>query len=181
MTPSLTLPVINTWPDHQCSIGLLEWLDDCGFPRPIKTRYGGRDWCCGTNMMIRLALESEYEHFVFAERDVFPTLKDTAPFLENDTIDLLCAKAENGKAWQTPDAFHCNLWRASAPVLQAIGLPAFRWPTNADGTELRGCPCSTFAAKARKLGFSTGYAGSVGHTPRVNDGMKDIILPREPR
>lgn len=177
MNPKLTRVFVLAWPDLMVTPELLFWLLEAGFRREriVFTRAGGKDIAAGYNSMVKLALEGPGDEFVFADNDVRPSPKATAPFLLDNPADLVCVKyptACGDKTWETPDAFHTALWRTRRDVLERIGLPAFRLPMLADGTAATGCTCQWFSTKARALGFTTSHAGEADHTPKCGPADK---------
>ena len=174
-----TKAIVFSFPDHRVTPALIFWLQDIGIARHnmIFTRAGGRDVCTAYNFGIKTALESDADTFLFCDNDVFPTEKTAAEFFAGEAY-IVCARYDNGCdcSWKRADDFHAALWRTNRKALEKIGLPAFRWPTTADGALLTGCPCMAFAKRARKLGLKTAWAGAVGHQPRTKDGLRDVVL-----
>lgn len=167
--------IILTWPDHLAAPELLAWLtvtarfrwDDIEF-----NREGGRDVCVAYNAAIKCGIESGADELWIIDRDTRPHPVATSPILTS-ALDVACCKSprEGAHAFAHPGDFHAGLFRLRRSVALAIGLPAFYWPTTADGATLTGCCCAPFADKARKLGFSVGWAGEAGHVPARNDGL----------
>jgi len=169
--------IILTWPDHTCAPELLFWFLNCaGLAWDeiefLRVGNGATGNAIAYNAAIRCGIESGADAIWIADRDTRPHPINTAPILTSP-LDVACVASprECGDCWRHPEDFHAGLFRLRRSVAVTIGLPAFHWPTSADGSELRGCCCAPFADKARRLGYTVGHAGTASHAPRTTDGL----------
>ncbi len=170
MNPRTTFVHIQAYPHGLVEPSLLLWLTDHGFRNIYIGGVGHRGIVSGFNEMIRVALASPADFFLFAERDIRPNTKghDTEPFLNEVGGDIVCATypCGNSHAWDHPEAFHTGLWRTTRAALLRIEPP---WFTNdyADAMHIRpqGCECASFARKAKAAGLSIVRSGEADHTP----------------
>ena len=124
----------------------------------------------GRNSMIRdvmlpaLTENRGVEWCWFMDNDVTITHPGLEHWLdvEGDVVSCRCAMP-GGRAWETVDAFHDHFWRCRPAVLRAIPAPWFDLNLSADGCDLLGCDCLTFAAKARAAGFVIRHGGHCEH------------------
>ncbi|HOD83620.1 MAG TPA: hypothetical protein PKG77_19555 [Phycisphaerae bacterium] len=172
MNPRTTFVHIQAYPHGLVEPSLLLWLTDHGFS-PGNIYIGGvghRGIVSGFNEMIRVALSSPFDTFLFAERDIRPNTAghNTEPFLNELGGDIVCATypCGNSHAWDHTDAFHTGLWRTTRAAMLKIQPP---WFTNdyADPMHIRpaGCECASFARKAIAAGLKIVRSGEADHTP----------------
>ncbi len=95
---------------------------------------------------------------------------DTRPDHRADAIydldtDIRCCQVEmkNPLAWSKPTSFHEALYLAHRRVFESIGLPAFEWKLNEQGTAPVECTCQTFARKVLDKGFTISHGGYCKH------------------
>lgn len=163
--PSRTMLLVAAWPDRLVAPELIIWAM-VNKIRHIQW-YSKRFVECAYNSAVKtLALPSDCEHFIFADRDVRPGPR-TAPFLEAEGPLVACEYdlSNRGEVWDSPQAMHAGLWRCDRKVLEAIAPPWFQRVLNADGTEEGQCVCAYFRDKARAAGFTVVRAGWVEHDP----------------
>ena len=164
--------------EHQ----MLEQLEaGIEWERIIFTQGQGRHEAADKNKMVWSALLRDCDQFIFAEADMMPRPKDTNPLFDAP-YDLSCVRYDTecgAKAWPDAQSFHTGIWTARREVLESIGFPLFHYPTNPAGTEITGCTCSTIAIKARRLGYTTGHAGTAGHTPQASRGFVSLQIIRD--
>ena len=108
--------------------------------------------------------ETNREWLVFLDDDIVP-LKETELLLDCDADIAGCHFfSKNGSEGHGEDG-HISMAAAkfSRRALNQITSPWFAFTFNEDGTELIGCECDYFTAKARAAGFYPVKTGSVGH------------------
>jgi hypothetical protein len=159
---SKTLLLIAAWPDKLVAPELIVWGMSHRFH--LIQWYSKRFTECAYNLAVeRLALPSDCDHFVFADRDMRPG-PDTEPFLQAEGELVACQFDLGGDdPWKDPQAMHCGLWRCSRRVLEAIKPPWFLRVFSDKGTRQDKCPCLYFRDKAREAGFKVVRAGWCHH------------------
>jgi hypothetical protein len=159
---SKTMLLIAAWPDRLVAPELIIWGMRHKFRR-IQW-YSKRFVECAYNAAVKqLALPSECDHFIFADRDMRPGEK-TEPFLAADGPLVACEfDLADNHSWADPQAMHCGLWRCQRQVLESIEPPWFQRVLSADGTQEVECVCSYFRRKAAKAGFRVIRAGWADH------------------
>jgi hypothetical protein len=137
---SKTMLLIAAWPDKLVAPELIVWGMTHKFRR-IQW-YSKRFTECAYNSAVeRLALPSECQHFIFADRDMRPG-PDTGPFLKAEGELVACEfDLAANESWEDPQAMHCGLWRCSRRVLEAIKPPWFQRVFSATGSRQERCPC----------------------------------------
>ena len=167
-----TIAVISAYPNNLVTLDLIEWLHLIGIPRErIRTHTARfRDISCDYNYGVKhVALKTRAEQFIFADNDIRPSPKQTAPFLKLDADVVACeyeGEFPHEVTWGSGVAFHCGLWRCHRAVLETVKPPWFAWDYIDDGCDARGCPCQMFARKALDAGFSVRHGGWARHAPR---------------
>jgi len=160
--PSKTMLLIAAWPDRLVAPELVVWGMAHKFRRVHW--YSQRFVECAYNTaVLKLALPSDCDHFVFADRDMRPG-PDTEALLQVEG-DLVACKYEvsNNESWADPQTMHCGLWRCTRKVLEAVKPPWFQRVLSDDGTHERVCVCLYFRDKARAAGFQVVRAGWCDH------------------
>mgnify|MGYP000934473056 CR=1 FL=1 len=161
--------LIPTFPDGLVQPELVLHLADHGIrlDRFLFCRIRGK--IQAFNTIMQTALNSPFEWFIFAERDMRPNAngRNTEPWWDADG-ELVAARypTENEHAWDG-DAFHIGFFRISRAALLKIQPPYMTIQYNVYGTQMIGCECMTFAAKARASGIKIVVAGEVDHTPSL--------------
>jgi len=177
--PQRTRVVVTAYPDLLIAPQLLQWLRYIGIPEGCTCihRQGGRDVCAAYNCAVKIALQSDAEHFIFADKDIRPDPANTSPFLY-DNADVVGAiyDTECERAFDLPDSIHCALWRCKRSVLESIEPPWFAWQWNKDGTAFLQCPCASFRRKAQAKGFTVTHAGWAQHFPRQKTNLSWQIV-----
>lgn len=160
--PSKSMLLIAAWPDRLVAPELILWAVEHKIRR-IRW-YSKRFHECAYNAAIaRLALPSDCEHFIFADRDIRPSEK-TEPFLAADGPLVACEfNISCNASWDDPQAMHAGLWRCDRAVLEAISPPWFQRVLSPDGTEEQACVCTYFRNKALAAGFTVVRAGWADH------------------
>jgi hypothetical protein len=160
--PSKTMMLIAAWPDRLVAPELIIWATRHRFRR--VQWYSKRFVECAYNSAIkRLALPSEFDHFIFADHDIRPNEKTDA-FLQADGELVVCQyNMDNNESWEDPQAMHCGLWRCDRKVLEAIEPPWFQRVLTDDGTDEKSCVCMHFRNKALAAGFRVVRAGWTDH------------------
>ena len=160
--PAKTMLLIAAWPDKLVAPELIVWGMTHKFRR-IQW-YSKRFTECAYNSAVeRLALPSECQHFIFADRDMRPGT-DTEPFLKAEGELVACEfDLAANESWEDPQAMHCGLWRCSRRVLESIKPPWFMRVFSETGTRQYRCPCLYFRDKARAAGFTVVRAGWCYH------------------
>ena len=164
--------IVTAWPDHRWPLEIMRWIeglmagvvhrDDYRSSVKVKNRE------CARNHAIKydaLGSAPSYEWFIFLDRDVRPCQGDeTTKFLRLDA-DVKSCQVKHGteSAYSWPDAFHDPIWCTSRRVLESIEPPWFVQGYNADHTEMDGCICQSFRAKALEAGFSIAHGGWAKH------------------
>lgn len=162
VNPSKTMLLLAAWPDRLVAPELVVWGMSHKFRR-IQW-YSQRFVECAYNAAVKkLALPSDCDHFVFADRDMRPG-PDTEAFLKAEG-DLVACKYDvsNKETWADPQTMHCGLWRCSRKVLEAIEPPWFQRVLSKDGANEKTCVCMYFRDKARAAGFTVVRAGWCDH------------------
>ncbi len=163
--------IVTAWPDHRWPIELSAWIEQLmanvtPHRRDFRDSLKKKDRTCARNTAIKesaLGSAPSYEWFVFADRDVRPTV-DTAMFLHLPTDIKVCqVPMESHHAWIHTNSFHETIWCTSRRVLEAIEPPWFMQGYSSDGTELDGCICQSFRRKALEAGFSISHGGWAEH------------------
>ena len=135
VNPARTMLLIAAWPDNLVAPELIVW----GIGRRLRRIqwYSRRVTECAYNAAVKeLALPSDCDHFIFADRDMRP-LPATEPFLQAEGELVACKfDVSNNKVWNDPQAMHCGLWRCSRRVLETIRPPWFQRVLAPDGTRL---------------------------------------------
>ena len=169
-----TAAITLTYPDNCCRPELEHWFERIGITidRRFYINEGSYDVCTAYNRTILDALTvlpKEINTFIFAERDVVPSLNNTAEFLQHkgEVVGAIYETAGE-KAFDSPQSFHTGLWRASRRALMALEPPWFALPKSPDGTELLCCPCAYLQWKFNEAGIRTAHAGWVAHTPKYD-------------
>jgi hypothetical protein len=154
--------LIAAWPDNLVAPELIVWGMTHKFRR-IQW-YSKRFTECAYNSAVeRLALPSECQHFMFADRDMRPG-PDTEPFLQAEGELVACQfDLAANESWEDPQAMHCGLWRCSRRVLEAIKPPWFVRVLSDTGVRQERCPCLYFRDKAHAAGFTVVRAGWCRH------------------
>ena len=113
---------------------------------PALQRHPGTAWCW------------------FLDNDVLPAYPGLDEWLAVPGDVVSCrSRMANSHAWCTPDAFHDHLWRCRPAVLYKIPPPWFTLNLSADGCDLLGCECMTFAARVKAAGFTLAHGGWCEH------------------
>jgi hypothetical protein len=161
--PSKTMLLIAAWPDRLVAPELVVWGLGHRFRR--VQWYSQRFVECAYNSAIqKLALPSDCDHFIFADRDMRPGPR-TEPFLAADGELVACEyHVRNDESWDDLQAMHCGLWRCSRRVLETVKPPWFQRVLSDDGTAEKSCVCNYFRNKALQAGFKVVRAGWCGHT-----------------
>ena len=81
---------------------------------------------------------------------------------EGDVVSCDC-EMRNHRAFSSEEAFHNHFWRCRVEVLEKLEAPWFEPMSSADGCDMLGCECQTFAAKARAAGFTVRHGGWCSH------------------
>jgi len=170
--PEEYLAIISAYPNGHCHPNLINWLRDIGIPaNRIITHFNyKRDIISEYNYGIReIALKSRYHRYIFADNDIQPNLKTTAPFLELEA-DICCVEYPTElpchKSWGLPSAYHSALWRTTRTVLERMERPWFRYDPIEDGTAFRACVCEDFAVRALGEGHTIAHGGWANHVPQ---------------
>ena len=165
--PKKCLAIIAAYPDFRVAPQLIAWLKNHRVHGIMAHRAGDGQMDCGYNYGVRMAINSGYDQFIFADCDIMPT-EQSIPFL-NIAGDVVGCQYDNGLdgSWKLPDDFHTGLWRTHREVLEKIGPKPFEWKLNELGTERSECLCRGFAKKAQALGFKVVHAGEAVHIPRT--------------
>ena len=165
--PKKTVAIIAGWPDSLVAPELIYWLRDLKISQVMVHRIGDRDMSLAYNYGVKLALESEAEHFIFADRDIRPDHYNTKEFLsaEGDVVGALC-DTECKRAHSNPNVIHTTLWRCRRTVLEKLIPPWFRWEYEVEGYELLTCLCEPFCRRVIKAGFRVTPAGKAFHEVR---------------
>ena len=162
VNPSETMFLIAAWPDNLVAPELIIW----GMSHKFKHIfwYSQRFVECAYNSAIKnVALTSDCQEFIFADRDVRPG-PDAEAFLQAEGPLVVCKyDVKNNHSWDDAQAMHCGLWRCERRVLEAIKPPWFQRVLSDDGTLERTCVCMYFRDKARAAGFSVVRAGWTAH------------------
>jgi len=170
--PAKTAVVITAWPDNCVAPELLAWLTaTVGIPwsqiRWHNHPQADRDVCAAYHTAVSLALASNAEHLLFADRDIRPHAINTRPWLTTPgSVVGAIYDVEGGHAWDDPGAIHTGLLRIDRHSLESLPRPLFQWIYNDDYTRIVGCPCVHLRRKLNAAGIPTRHAGWVGHTPR---------------
>jgi hypothetical protein len=166
LDPSKTMLLIAAWPDNLVAPELVIW----GMAHKFRRLhwYNRRFVECAYNSAIkRLALPSECDHFIFADRDMRPG-PETEPFLDAPGELVVCHyDVAANESWDDPQALHCGLWRCSRRVLESIQPPWFQRVLSADGTDEERCVCMHFRDNALAAGFTVVRAGRCGHDAKA--------------
>jgi len=171
--PEKTIAVILAYPNNLVTLDLIEWLHAVGIPRErVRTHTGMfRDICCAYNYGIKhVALKTNAEQFIFADNDIRPNPRQTAPFLEIDADVVGCeyeGEFSHETTWGPASSMHCALWRCHRSVLERIKPPWFAWDYTDDGCNIRGCICSAFSMKVLNAGFTVAHGGWAKHEPQT--------------
>ena len=168
---SRTRFVITAWPDNRWPVETIHWIE--AITKGIETRPDNRtsitkkNIVCARNFAIAsgaLRSNKHFEHFVFLDKDVRPSINKTTRFLDLATDVKCCQVAqENKSAWAWPDDFHESIWSTSRHVLETIKPPWFEFQYNDDKTDMIGCICNSFRAKALEAGFTISHGGWAEH------------------
>jgi hypothetical protein len=160
---------ILAYPAGMVAVELIDWLQRVGVRAiHVENNRTNRHIVVGYNLCVRRALDSAFDHFIFADNDMRPSLAETAPFLAA-AGDIVACKypTECGEAaWPEPSGFHTGLWRSARRVLEAIEPPWFLPSFSEDGCRVLTCECALLPLKAQRAGFTVRHAGWAGHTPR---------------
>jgi hypothetical protein len=113
---------------------------------PLLDQNADLDWCC------------------FLDNDVTITHPGIERFLaiDGDVVSCEC-EMPTPNAWAEEESYHDHFWKCRPAVLRAIRPPWFDLNLSADGCDLLGCDCMTFAAKVRAAGFTIKHGGYCGH------------------
>lgn len=168
---SRTRFIITAWPDNRWPVEIFNWIeflmkDITPATAEYRDSVKKKHVVCARNTAVKesaLGSDPIYEWFVFMDRDIRPN-KHTAKFLalEADVKSCQVDQAEK-TAWGWPHDFHESIWCTSRMVLERIEPPWFMQQFNADGTEMVGCLCVSFATKVRAAGFSIAHGGWAEH------------------
>lgn len=163
------IAIINSYRDGMVSGELLFWLQACGLSwnQIVTNPHANREVCQGYSVSVALALSSPAEHFIFADADMRPRFSDNGEILTSDAdIVGTTYPLPSGHGFDTPNAFHCGLWRTTRAALVRVPRPLFRWGYTEDGCQITACPCAHFASQARSAGLVVAQAGRADHGPR---------------
>ncbi len=163
--PSKTMLLIAAWPDNLVAPELVLW--------GVGLRLRRIQWysklyveCAYNDATAKIALPSEYQHFIFADRDVRPGPK-TRPFVEAAGPLVACEyPVGNNESWDDPRMLHSGLWRCDRRVLETIQPPWFQRILTPDGGAEKHCVCGYFTAKALAAGIPVTRAGWADHKPK---------------
>ena len=160
--PAKTMLLIAAWPEKLVAPELVIWAMQHKIHR-IQW-YGRRFVECAYNTaVLKLALPSQCDHFIFADHDIRPG-PDTEPFLQVDAPLVACKyEVSCNSSWDDPQTMHCGLWRCDRKVLETIKPPWFQRVLSPDGTHEKRCVCLYFRDKAREAGFKVVRAGWTAH------------------
>lgn len=163
--PRKTMLLIAAWPDRLVAPELVVWGMQHRFRR-IQW-YSKRFVECAYNAAIKeLALPSDCDQFIFADRDIRPG-KEAEPFLQAEGELVACQyQVRNDESWDDPQAMHCGLWRCTRRVLESIQPPWFQRVLSEDGAGEHRCICLYFRDKALAAGFRVVRAGWTDHDVR---------------
>ena len=163
--------IVCAWPDHRWPVEIVWWIEELMIGvEPARPDYRDsiktRNVVCARNVAIlesALGSHSDYEWFIFLDRDVRPGPR-TTKFLDLQADVKCCAVEHDSKhAFAWPDSFHCSLWCASRHVLETIQPPWFMREYNASGTQMVGCLCNSFRKKVLEAGFTIAHGGWAEH------------------
>lgn len=179
--PEKCFVVIAAYPDLQVAPQLIAWLHFVGVAHIEVHRWGDGRMDCGYNKGIELALASAFQHFIFADKDIWPD-DNSLPFLAAEA-DVVSCEYDTGipGAWDRPNSFHTGLWRCRRRVLEAVGFRPFQWQLNETGTGVTECLCPRFARRAEARGFSIEHAGTAIHIPRPKSPLPDTTTLAVPK
>ena len=188
LNPAATGVFVLCWPDQTCAPELTIWLTLCvGIPvNNIRWMRGSEEKPVSKNEWIERALSSEYDDYLFSERDIRPNPHTSGPLLEaHPDADIACTHypVKRARAWEGPHPFHTGMWRANRDTLEHIGIPAFFPVLSAGGSRITGCSCGYFAARAARLGVRFAVSGSSHHAVAraPDDGLPDCYrIPNAP-
>ena len=164
--PAKTLMLVASYPDDMHTPELARWAAHIGLDLPSQFgTYCEQGITVAYNKAVITALQSKYETFIFADRDVRPSFA-ADPFLTLDA-DIACCVYPvcEPDAWAKPEAFHTGLWRVRRDVLASLDRPWFRTEYSPDGTVEAKCCCTYFRDKAIAAGFTVAHAGWADHKP----------------
>lgn len=183
MNPSTTAAVVLCHPAGMVSPALLYWLQDIGIARRRTLFNPGNkwSWAVAMNDSCRrvLDLPARIDTVIFADNDVRPSKRATAPMLEQP-YDVTCSRCdiETGPdAWTDLHAFHTGLFILRRRVLHDMAPPWFAWSTTEDGAAMTGCGCASFAARVEYAGFTIGHAGTAEHDHATSSPKVPFICP----
>lgn len=144
------------------------WFKNRGMP--ISNILAANHRCsvvANRNRVVRnivLPRASQYEWFIFIDRDNVPDDKLTDPFLDDVKADVVGCTYEVGKgAWQTEDTFHMGLCRVRTEMFPKIKPPWFMFEYNEDGTEIISCECHYLRKKLLEQGAVITRRGWLDH------------------
>jgi len=166
------IAIVGTYPNGRITPELLLWLQNIGMKdvNQLYTHCDKRlDLCMSYNWAIKyIALPSKAKCFIFADNDIKPDLRTSAPLLDLET-DIACVEYPTApgheKSWASTVAFHCGLWICRREVLERMERPWFRPNITDEGCGCGGCICTNFAARAMRQGYTVSHAGWADHTP----------------
>jgi len=169
--PDKCLAIIAAYPDMQTTPQLIAWLRDRGIVNIELHRHGDGRMDCGYNFGIRVALESDFNQFIFADKDIW-TSGASDPFLKAKG-DVVSCQYDTGQdeCWDAADSFHTGLWRTKRRVLEAVGIRPFKWKLDELGITAVECLCKGFARRVKAAGFDIAHAGTALHSPRTKSPM----------
>ena len=162
---------VNDAPEKMMSRELACWFHRMNvWDRVLFLDAGERDEAAQYNSMVRLALATSHEHFVFCDADIRPHMEHMVPFwtAKQDVVGARYT-TENAQAWSRPDVMHAGLWRTDRGVLEAalaLGGPLFEWEYDEAHERVTKCLCRHFCDKVKAAGFTVGVAGEADHRPR---------------
>ena len=182
LNPAKTSVVVVAHPDLLVAPELMLWLLDIGIPRRniLISRGNARDQAAAYNWAVSKALTMPVEACLFADNDIRPDLKLTAPLLAMP-FDFTCARTETEtgmKGWREEGAFHSALWLANRAALARVPAPWFQWTLTPDGAQITDCVCVHFAKRAKAAGCTIGNAGWAQHYPRARPTLPDFTVLR---
>lgn len=147
---------------------LAQWFQAHGFqkrwivPPQLHPLLAARN--TGIKQALEISKTLDFDHVVFCDSDVYPAGKATEEWLTLDA-DLTSARCEtdNPGAYGGDEAFHWALSSVRLDVLKKLTAPWVTAEYNADGTQLVGCDCMTFAKKCKAVGATIAHAGLCVH------------------
>jgi hypothetical protein len=165
--PAKTMLLIAAYPDGMVRPELVAWAMRPDRPFRQVEWYIGRPVELARNRAVRdIALPSEMETFVFADRDMRPDQRTDAVLHADGDLVGATFPVGNPQTWAWPEAIHGGLFRCSRRVLETVKPPWFAMNFSPDGTTVERCECQYFRDKVKAAGFTIRRAGWAEHDVR---------------